>query len=239
MKKQKRKLIINAILIGINSIIMIFSFVSLWPNYGWLSFTRRTASIERISNPTAIFIGAGNEEHYAYIKLGGIDVSQSTYKDYVFCIRGLNIRSYKLQLAYTTNNQFSFEIYPATSGDIPSGVDPIGTVEYETHGDNVERITYYTTGDKLEGSFKNLDPSQAPKEMGIIDNGNYYYDETYEGYEYLNEYAMPLYWQTGGIAQNVIGEFCDYYILRVIWTEDTVNNKETDIVYITAKNVGA
>ena len=31
-------------------------------------------------------------------------------------------------------------------------------------------------------------------------------------------------------------EFCDYFILRVSWQGARSNNKETDIIYITARN---
>lgn len=80
---------------------------------------------------------------------------------------------------------------------------------------------------------------------------DHYYGNTYDSVDNgkVQEYAVPLYMQSGllerGTASN--GEFCDYYVLHISWDhaippENNAqdgrlyvrNNKETDIVYITA-----
>ena len=70
-----------------------------------------------------------------------------------------------------------------------------------------------------------------------------YYGRTYSTYTYTNKYAVPLYWQSGTTVDDKIeptnvvdNSFYDYYILRVRWSETRVNNKETDIIYISARN---
>ena len=46
------------------------------------------------------------------------------------------------------------------------------------------------------------------------------------------------YYETTGFkrVKNEDGSFTDYYILRIIWGELRQNDKETDIIYLSAKN---
>ena len=54
---------------------------------------------------------------------------------------------------------------------------------------------------------------------------------------------MPIYWQSelvmAGEEEEGTDTFFDYYILRVSWDGVRQNNKETDIIYITARNESA
>ena len=72
----------------------------------------------------------------------------------------------------------------------------------------------------------------------LAKNNDYYYSLTYGTYSNTNvdKNAIPLYWQTDSIIRaNAYGAFIHYYILRVIEDDDkNVNDKETDIVCITA-----
>ena len=57
-------------------------------------------------------------------------------------------------------------------------------------------------------------------------------------YDNVNEYAEPLYWQALNIPVNYksdTGDFVDYYVLKLKWTSQFSNNKETDMIYITAR----
>ena len=92
-------------------LVLLFALLSLSISYAWFYNERKTIGLEEISNPTAIYINSGNAESHIYIDLGLIDVSKGDYKDVVFCVRGIHV-NYMIQLAYTTNNQFEFEIYP-------------------------------------------------------------------------------------------------------------------------------
>ena len=210
----------------------------------WFYYGRRTAAISEISNPTAIFINAGNQEDIRYLDLGGIDAETGTFKDFVFCVRGNNVQAYRLQLAYTTNNQFEFEIYAATeSASAPSGT-PAGVVVYDTHGETPSTLWYYAPAgaSPIAGPLKN---GQTVGDEVLALTNDYYYSETYtpEGanspYSNHHKHAVPIYWQATDAVRPTADEhfdFCDYYILRVKWTENTKNDKETDIVYISAKN---
>lgn len=220
--------------------------------YGWFSFERKTAGIREISNPMSIFINAGQEEDIMYMDLTGIDLSRTTYKDFVFCIRGINISKYAIQLAYTTNNQFEYELYPAVevASDVPANA--LGHVSYESHDSSHTIKYYYIENGKspIDGTFKN---KKSDSEILAEDNDSFY-EETYGTYENVQKYARPLYWQTIDILHNAsaatgtisngqyvyqnspTGSFTDYYILRIIWGELRQNDKETDIIYLSAKN---
>ena len=71
-----------------------------------------------------------------------------------------------------------------------------------------------------------------------IANGTYH-EKTYGAYgsQFVQKNAEPLYWQSSpAITPAAAGNmFTDYYILEVSWDSDKVtNNKETDMVYLTA-----
>lgn len=60
--------------------------------------------------------------------------------------------------------------------------------------------------------------------------------ESYDSYKNVQENAEPLYWQSDEIQpENNSGQgFVDYYILEISWNDDVRNDKETDMVYLTA-----
>jgi uncharacterized protein (UPF0333 family) len=67
-----------------------------------------------------------------------------------------------------------------------------------------------------------------------------FHEHNYGTYNYTNKYAEPLYWQATNLPVNSEGRidggyFVDYYVLVITWNESFVNNKETDMIYITAK----
>ncbi len=215
----------------------------------WFYSGRKIVAISEISNPTIISINAGSAEDVRYIDLGRIDITApdaegQRYKDFVFCVKGINIQFYKLQLAYTTNNQFSYEIYKADLWD-GTGERPAASVLYtvnvigvDASGNAVPAGTaqyyYKTEASPIAGTLKNLDTSVSDEILALTSDD--YYDHTYEDYDIRHKNAVPLYWQSNSSLDGSFGEFCNYYILRVIWPEDAKNDKETDIIYISAKN---
>ena len=220
--------------------------------YAWFYYGRKVAGISEISNPTAIFINAGNQEDIRYLDLGGIDVESGVdpdthigHKDFVFCVRGNNVQAYKLQLAYTTNNQFEFELYAATeTSSEPSG-DTLALVYYDTHSGNDPTLYYYAPAGATPIAGTLLNEDTAVTDETIAKNSDYYHNKTYTpdganaAYTNRHKFAIPLYWQASSSAYPTLDahfDFCDYYILRVKWTSNTKNDKETDIVYISAKN---
>ena len=215
----------------------------------WFYSGKSVVAISEISNPTIISINSGNMEDVRYINLGRIDVSapdspNEHYKDFVFCINGINIQYYKLQLAYTTNNQFEYEVYEADLWD-GTGIRPNTSVLYTVNVSDgnvsagTEQYYYMRYSTKIAGSLVNEDETVMAESIAL--NSGYYHDSTYrvgetDVYTNRNKYAIPLYWQSSSSLEGSSGQFCNYYILRVIWPENATNTKETDIIYIAAKN---
>lgn len=67
------------------------------------------------------------------------------------------------------------------------------------------------------------------------DSGN----TTIQTYQNVNVHAEPLYWQVKNIpVTGQLGDagFIDYYVLKIKWEgKGMTNNKETDMIYITAR----
>ena len=230
-------------------IVLILALTMIFSTFAWF-YRAVVTAYAPISSHESLYIGAGHIEideendifdpdvlleDVRYLYLNGIDATDTEheYQDFVFCVYGKSIAKFKLQLAYTTNNQFTYEIYAANEASVNSE----GAVKYITHEEDEEvRRTYYykATGDAIAGTFLNQ----------TIDNGEKIADSTrhtatYGSYSssYVNRYAEPIYWQTGAA---IIGDsnhsFVKYFILRV-WKEDkTVNDRETDVICIAAKS---
>lgn len=221
--------------------VFVMSMATFTSTYGWFSYTKGTLGISRIENPTSINITSGKKESYMCIELAGLDLSEENgYKDFVFGVSGLNVKSYRFQLAYTTNNQLNYSIYHAVEGTRPG--TEIGYVDYYSHDGLNTLTTYYIPSNSslVTGNFLNANSSGT---LAIDDPNDDYYEKTYDDYTYVNEFAMPIYWQSelvmAGEEEEDSDLFFDYYILRVYWDGVRQNNKETDIIYITARNESA
>ena len=260
--KAKREFVIRIVIVTVLTLMLAASAV-----FAWFYLGRKATAMARISNPVTIYINAGNKEDIRYMNLGGIDVEnglkfldansngvmdvgENKYEDFVFCVRGENVSQYKLQLAYTTNNQFEYELYRATTD---TQVDPKGFVVYTTHDPDPDDITYYIPNgaSALAGTKKNyktVNGETLGKKHGDYSSGVNYHEKTYDTYgnadendavtsnDKVNKYAEPIYWQSD---DNIPGHpegnaFEHYYIIRVIWKNTAKNTKETDIIYISA-----
>lgn len=190
--------------------------------YAWFTNQRKLAAVTKVNAPAALIIGAGEKESSLNINIGGIDVEdESKKKAFVFCVYSdETVENYKLQLAHTTNINFVYSIYKAN--EVPDS----GAAEYE---DESGTVHYYAkNGDALAGEYLN-------QEGNIADNS--LHDRSYDDYANVQKNAEPLYWQTNNVITPTLNNppgFLDYYILEISWGEDVINNKETDMIYITA-----
>ena len=103
---------------------------------------------------------------------------------------------------------------------------------------NSVRYDYYITGDSLVGSYVNSQVVDG-ETLGIP--GDYYFGETYDDYTYVNKYAVPLYWQlTNPIVayrgMETVKPFPHFYILRIYSNGKEVDDRETDIICLAAKD---
>ena len=222
------------------------------PIFAWFCMKNEILFYSPLSSPEAIYFGAGHTElrgindveedtfeDIRYLYFEGVDLTDgnfapNNYSDHVFCVFGRGVSGYKLQVAFTTNNNFRYQIYEVTETSNSNAENIV--VSHTTH-ESTPRTFYYCLNDEenalVEGSFLN----QVNDEM-LAENNDTYYTSTYGEYSNskVDKHAVPLYWQTNNaIRANSNGSFIHYYILRVIEDDEkNVNDKETDIVCITA-----
>ena len=232
MKKISTRL--KVIILSVSIFLTTLALITI-PVYAWL-VGRSITVYAPVDVETSLYIGAGNQEDIKYLSFDGIDsTTEQRYIDYVFCVSGEFVRYYKIQLAFTTNNQFEFGLYRATTK--LSEKHP--TIEGEVHyvpktGSSRDPITYYISNiGEIEGVYKNQNGDDL---LGIKNTNNEYYKDTYDTYTNVDVNAVPLYWQTNhtiNVGQGA--SFVHYYILRLYLGEKTVNDRESDILCITAK----
>ncbi|MBR6051233.1 MAG: hypothetical protein IKP68_08545 [Clostridia bacterium] len=234
---------------SIIAFIMAMILIVSIPVAAWFMTEKKLAAYAPISSPQSLYIGAGHihfavdpddtdeYEDVRYLYLDGIDVDEEgiDYYDYVFCVYGKAIGSFKLQLAYTTNNQFTYEIFYATESTETSP----GAVAYTTHGETPS--TYYYSIDSsnsspIAGRFLNDNNNDPDPPNGLADNTMH--TDTYGSYNNVNKYAEPIYWQTSDAIRGSIRReaFVRYFILRVNINGKTTNDRETDVICIAAKS---
>ena len=233
--------------VSIVAFIMAMIIIVSIPVAAWFMSDKRLAAYAPISSPQSLYIGAGHihfavdsddtdeYEDVRYLYLDGIDVDEDgiDHYDYVFCVYGKAIGSFKLQLAYTTNNQFTYEIFSATESETSSP----DAVAYTTHGESP--TTYYYSIDPentspIAGFFMNKDSSDPPTVLA----DDTMHSDTYGSYNNVNKFAEPIYWQTSSAIRGSVGRgvFVKYFILRVNINGKTTNDRETDIICIAAKS---
>lgn len=241
---------------GITAFILVLTLMASVTAFAWLFESKMLGAYAPISSPESLYIGAGHSElenyrfeNIRYLYFYGIDANNADqYHDYLFCVYGKGIYHYQLQLSYTTNNQFTYELYRANEyTSQPEGYclsytmhsDPFETYYYTMRSDEGSDPVTYTP---LAGDFLNED--QVNSEFQLAKDGDTYYDLTYingenSSYQNVNQFARPLYWQTTNAEEgNRDDVFANYYILR-IKVNGRINDRETDVICISAKSVSS
>lgn len=233
MKSRKKK-IYRIFTLVFSTLLLALSVAAV--TYAWFASSYKMAAYAPISSPEALYIGAGHTEidndrfeDIRYMYFNGMDVTtEDNYIDRVFCVYGKSVSGYKIQLAYTTNNQFTYDIYRASE----STVESANAVAYTTHDEYKDTYYYSIVGEPLAGRFLN----DTVVNGEVVANSDYHSD-TYDSYSNVSAYAEPLYWQTTVVeAANVRGSFVNYYILRVHTDGKTVNDRETDVICLAARS---
>lgn len=250
----KRAKIISVIL---SVVLIAVTFVTV-PTLAWFYSSKKLAAYAPLDTPEALYIGTGRKEDIVYLYLSGIDTKETDHKDYVISITGEGITSYALQLGYTTNNQFTYELYFAqeilekdlTGTDEEKSESVAGAVKYtpviasDVAYYKIDKSTVYSAYDggnataaavsgKVEGTYLN---KQDETEI-LAETDDAYRESTYSDYDYVQKYAYPVYWQTlyDIATPDLTNRFTQYYILRVSWDENKDNDRETDVICIAAK----
>ena len=170
---------------------------------------------------------------------------------YAFSVFGSNTQRFKLQLAYTNNNQFKYQIYEAT--EYPEAEKPADPdVEYVTN-DNAHTMSrdifsddinmagditlyYVKSQNALSGNYLNI--KSGSNDLLGQPSGSYY-TNNYGNNTNVQERCVPIYWQSQEISvQNETSnkQFHNYFVLEVTWGDTrTAEKKETDMIAITVQ----
>lgn len=266
-------------------IITVVLFISA-PTMAWFSYQRRIAKIMKIESPNVLYLNSAHREDAVNFEVKGINADEKivddygntvlyntsgivdmehgepkniTHKDFVFNVTGEAVDTFTIQLAYTTNNPFTYELYAAneyTSSQAASHKMANGEavlVEYK-----LTQTTLNSELPAISGTQYNLDVTPPDSLYYMIDtacrdskatSGKYVgrylnkSSDTYPGYSNVQENAYPTYWQAIGVEAFPGDDnpdktpFSRHFILRVKWSEGELDNsaKETDIIYITVK----
>lgn len=204
------------------------------PTLSWLSYRKSLETTTRVNRPNALVIGAGDAQSISQLELSDVDVSGvQKFKDVVFCVYSKYNISYYLQLAHTTNIGFTYTIFPATMGSDGEA----DTVSY------LGKEYSFDSNKTLAGQYINQSAStQLAEKTGTYHDKTYNrLDGTEKSYDNVQAHAEPLYWKTNGEQQfnqkDEIGDYINYYVLRISWNDEIWNNKETDMVYLMAESL--
>lgn len=240
-KKKSRKLILSCAALVVSALLLAVS-------YAWFYTQREMTTAAWIKAPIVLDIRAGNNQDIKYLDMGDIEVGEGTdgSKDYVFCVYGKPVDNYSLQLAYTTNIAFHYDVYRADLVKEGSGEvvfeSPDNKVVFESPGN---KAVFKTAGSPvISGLSMNEIRTRRESPEKYQSHDLSYGDEKKENIvakEKVQGSNEPLYFLAKENGVHVMkprnieqGEFVDYYVIRVSWKAGEVHeDKETDIVYLT------
>ena len=215
--------------------VFLFAVLSLGvATYAWYSTRAGIAVYAPVTSPEALYIGAGHRdmtedtfEDIRYLYFGGLDAEGADYVDKVFCVYGSGIGAYKIQLAYTTNNPFTYQLYHATESEVS------GSVAYVVHQGEAKTYYYSANGEAVSGNYLNRTTENG---VSVATSANH--ADTYGEYNAVQKHAEPIYWQTAAAETgNLRGDFVNYYLLRINKNGKATNDRETDVICIAARAI--
>ena len=232
-KKQKRRLIMSGAALVISGLLLVVS-------YAWFYTQREMSTAAWIKAPVVLDIRAGNDQDIKYLDMGNIEVGETDgYKDYVFCVYGKPIDNYSLQLAYTTNIAFHYEVYRVDLSD--NGDIVFQSPENSARFKRVNDIPVIIGLSMNEIKANNESP--AKYQSHALSYGDEKKENIVESSK-VQANNEPLYFlaEENGVKvmkpRNILNnntDFLDYYVIHVSWKAGEVHeDKETDIVYLTA-----
>ena len=230
-------------------VLSLFLIVGI-PAYAWFANSHVMETLTKVKAPPTLDIRAGRAQAIKNFELRDIDITKvESGKCYVFCVKSGNENStYKIQLAHTTNIPFNYKLYKATEVEEGQQYD----VDYVLEGDGTEHAYYKKVGEEISmrelNPEDNADETRHGRNLAKYDANDKYYKLAYGDADGNPEiYAVAKYSQSGLIEARS-AEY-DYFILELSWAGsegDTTefkkwnkneNNKETDIIYISASKV--
>ncbi len=228
------------------------------PAFAWFVYQDRIETFSKIKEPPSINLASGGDDPALYISLENIDVSKSTEKYIVFSVEPGKYSAYDIQLSHTTNIPFTYELYRIQE-------DEKGMIEYIDHTRDVnaeETTIKYKIMTMPEGTaawkveLKDINPDDGSTgrtlgdEADLAAHNRQNYDSNKDN---VNPYVKPIYSVARRIPQLNEKEdgssARDYFAIKITWTQgannstesdanywnNAYNNKETDLIYISAK----
>lgn len=211
--------------------------------YAWFRQSYSLSTVAKIKASIRLDLAAGNGEDASRFQIGTVDTTGEgvTSKDYVIAVKKDKPTNYILQIGHTTNIPFTYTLYKATE-------DNSGTVIY-VGADNITH-KYKKSDTEIKGKYLN----KISDDKILANSTGIYHEQTYESYSKIQENAEPLYWQSNDTLGSGT-DLVDYYILTVSWAKrpagqqedkindkykyiDDIEDKETDIVYISVSAIG-
>jgi hypothetical protein len=249
-KKSGKMMLIISFILLVGMIIAV-----IIATYSWYVNQKSLSTVTWIKTPMVLTIGSGNNHDIKYLDMGDIDVESGKSKSYVFCVYGTPVDNYSLQLAYTTNIAFNYKVYRATIANSSKDADAVESTYQDEYGKTqTEYFIKISEKPVIDGlTLSQLKESKTDSVAKHQSHSLSYGDEY--GLNAISPSAVqsnaePLYWLAEENGTNVLtplntGETTadgtryslDYFIIEVSWDNDngTVSNdKETDIVYLTA-----
>lgn len=236
------------------AIILTSALIVVIPTFAWFANQNRAAEMYKINNPNSLFLSAAHREDSVNFEINGINADEIlvdgngdkildgsgneqkiTHMYYAFNVTGDSVSKFTIQLAYTTNNPFTYEIYAANELDTkPAAVagQAIDYVEYTLTGDTVEGMP------QLSGSEYHLlaappdDPADPPTKLYYQINST----ETDGGIAVAGKYTGRYLNSTSGTDANSDPE-SSYYDMA--YEEYSNTEQHAKAVYWQATNVSA
>lgn len=212
--------------------------------YAWFRQSYSLSTVAKIKASIRLDLAAGNGEDASRFQIGTVDTTGEvvTSKDYVIAVKKDKPTNYILQIGHTTNIPFTYTLYKATE-------DNSGTVIY-VGADNITH-KYKKSDTEINGKYLN----KISDDKILANSTGTYHKQTYESYSKIQENAEPLYWKSNDTTLGTGTDLVDYYILTVSWAKrpaeqtkdetndkykyiDDIEDKETDIVYISVSAKG-
>lgn len=219
--------------------------------YAWFRQSYSLSTVAKIKASIRLDLAAGNGEDASRFQIGTVDTTgedeTKNYKDYVIAVKKDRSANYILQIGHTTNIPFTYTLYKATE-------DNSGTVIY-VGADNITHKYKKSDPDPVRGKYLN----KISGDKILANSDGTYHEKTYNkdnttSYNQVQKNAEPLYWHsTDALGSGT--DLVDYYILTVSWAKrpaeqtkdetndkykyiDDIEDKETDIVYISVSAKG-
>lgn len=205
--------------------------------YAWFSQSHKIARMQEVVPPNTIFLSAAHRKAEINFQIGEVNTSAAaTHRDYVFSISGVGVPYYLLELAHTTNNPFTYTIYPATFDEYDDENPPAGT-------EGVDYVLFTAPKDNTAGApatITNIDDISTETETvyyykidtTVDTDATWYTDEGAVAGSYLNKAS------DGPLLANSTGTYHDKTYNNITGNVDVVQKNAEPLYWKSSAILG-